>query len=133
MPHVAIYAALKELGLSPYHFLEVLRNKNNKHLQLWGKAVQAKYGGLGAPFEGEDFDQMLWDYDVSVYVSSSPKYLYVYHHGIPNLLSHQVTTDSHAVPTSESLNTCIPASPFRKRSAELLNYLSTSIQFLTST
>lgn len=57
-------AALDVLGLRSYHWNEVLKNKNNGHLQLWLKAVQSKYDGLGEPFEGEDFDRMLWDYDV---------------------------------------------------------------------
>ena len=56
-------AALDVLGLRSYHWNEVLKNKNNDHLQLWLNAVQAKYDGLGVPFEGEDFDRMLWDYD----------------------------------------------------------------------
>lgn len=57
-------AALDVLGLRSYHWNEVIKNKNNGHLQLWLKAVQAKYDGLGEPFEGEDFDRLLWDYDV---------------------------------------------------------------------
>lgn len=57
-------AALDILGFRSYHWNEVLSNKNNGHLQLWLQAVQAKYDGIGKPFEGEDFDRMLWDYDV---------------------------------------------------------------------
>lgn len=50
--------------MNPYHFSEISRNKNNKHFQLWLKAVQAKYDGLEEPFKGGDFDQILWNYDV---------------------------------------------------------------------
>lgn len=60
----AMCAALRQLGLNPYHFSEVSKNNNNKHFQLWLKAVRAKYDRIGEPFRGEDFDQMLWDYDV---------------------------------------------------------------------
>lgn len=62
-------AALNVLGIRSYHWNEVLSNKNNGHLQLWLKAVRAKYDGLGDPFEGEDFDRMLWDYDVCIPMS----------------------------------------------------------------
>lgn len=62
---IAICAAFKILGLKSYHWNEVLSNKNNAHLQLWLNAVKAKYDGIGKPFKGEDFDQMLWDYDVN--------------------------------------------------------------------
>ncbi|KAL8921023.1 MAG: hypothetical protein Q9208_005914 [Pyrenodesmia sp. 3 TL-2023] len=56
-------AALDVLGLRSYHWNEVLSHKNNGHLQLWLKALQAKFDGLGEPLEGNDFDRMLWDYD----------------------------------------------------------------------
>jgi hypothetical protein len=32
--------------------------------------MKAKYYGLGRPFTGKDFDQMLWEYDVNRPVSS---------------------------------------------------------------
>lgn len=57
-------AALKVLGLTSYHWDEVLSNKNNGHLQLWLEAMHAKYDGKGKPFAGQDFDHMLWNYDV---------------------------------------------------------------------
>ncbi|KAL8709018.1 MAG: hypothetical protein Q9220_006227 [cf. Caloplaca sp. 1 TL-2023] len=60
----SICAALELLGLRSYHWNEVLANKKNGHLQLWLKAIQAKYDGHGVPFQGDDFDQMLWDYDI---------------------------------------------------------------------
>lgn len=33
-------------------------------MELWRQAIQAKYDGQGRPFQGIDFDQMLWNYDV---------------------------------------------------------------------
>lgn len=62
--NLAVYVALLKLGINSYHFAEVSRNRKNNHWQLWMQALQAKYDGLGKPFEGEDFDQMLWNYDV---------------------------------------------------------------------
>lgn len=62
----ALCAALKILGISSYHFSEISRNKNNKHFELWLEAVQAKYDGIGKPWKGEDFDRILWNYDVSI-------------------------------------------------------------------
>lgn len=62
-------AALEVLGLRSYHWNEVLANKNNGHLQMWMKALQAKYDGLGKVFQGQAFDHMLWDYDA---VSDEP-------------------------------------------------------------
>lgn len=62
--YTAIYAALKDLGFNPYHFCELQRNNNNGHWQLWLKAIQAKYDGLGESFKGADFGQMLLNYDV---------------------------------------------------------------------
>lgn len=56
--------ALQVLGITPYHFLEAKRNKDNGHMELWRQAIQAKYDGQGRPFQGIDFDQMLWNYDV---------------------------------------------------------------------
>ena len=61
---VAICAALKVLGFRAYHFSEISRNKNNQHFQQWLKAVRAKYDGVGELFKGEDFDRILWNYDV---------------------------------------------------------------------
>ncbi|KAL8842519.1 MAG: hypothetical protein Q9170_000473 [Blastenia crenularia] len=67
-------AALDILGLRSYHWNELLANKNNDHLQLWMKAMQAKYDGVGQTFQGEDFDRMLWNYDS---VSDEPCCLFV--------------------------------------------------------
>jgi len=60
--------------MNPYHFREVLRNKKNGHIDLWLKAMKAKFDGIGKPFQGEDFDQMLWNYDS---VSDTPACLFV--------------------------------------------------------
>ena len=53
------------LGIRSYHFAEVLANDENDHIQLWMRALRAKYEGVGKPFKGEDFDKILWNYDVS--------------------------------------------------------------------
>ncbi|KAM5442258.1 hypothetical protein MferCBS31731_002632 [Microsporum ferrugineum] len=45
-----------------------------KHFDLWLKAVRAKYDGIGEPFKGADFDQLLWNYDA---VSDDPCCLFV--------------------------------------------------------
>ncbi|UNI15423.1 hypothetical protein JDV02_001958 [Purpureocillium takamizusanense] len=70
----SLCAALKVLGMNPYHFSEISRNKNNKHFQLWLKAVQAKYDGVGVPLKGGDFDHILWNYDA---VTDDPCCLFV--------------------------------------------------------
>jgi hypothetical protein len=36
----------------------------NDSCVLWHQAIDAKYHGKGKPFAGEDFDKMLWRYDV---------------------------------------------------------------------
>ncbi|EZF34679.1 hypothetical protein H101_01784 [Trichophyton interdigitale H6] len=59
----SICAALEVLGFNPYHYNEVLKNNNNKHFEIWLEAVRAKYDGIGEPFQGADFDQLLWNYD----------------------------------------------------------------------
>ncbi|KAF3479744.1 uncharacterized protein GIQ15_06720 [Arthroderma uncinatum] len=61
----SVCAALKVLGLKSYHWNEVFKNQKNGHVQLWLDAMNAKYHGKGKPFVGEDFDTMLWDYDVN--------------------------------------------------------------------
>ncbi|KAI0132404.1 hypothetical protein BJ170DRAFT_247506 [Xylariales sp. AK1849] len=72
--NASMYTALKKLGMNPYHFAEAIRNINNGHCDLWLKAVQCKYDGIGIPFEGQDFDQMLWNYDA---VTDAPCCLFV--------------------------------------------------------
>ncbi|CZS79673.1 unnamed protein product [Fusarium graminearum] len=67
-------AALKILGFRSYHFAEVLSNDANDHVQLWMKALRAKYEGVGKPVSREDFDEILWNYDS---VSDEPCCLFV--------------------------------------------------------
>ena len=57
-------AALNILGMRCYHWEEMLKHKDNRHLKLWLAALRAKYDGEGMHFRGYDFDRMLWDYDV---------------------------------------------------------------------
>ncbi|KJZ74745.1 hypothetical protein HIM_05862 [Hirsutella minnesotensis 3608] len=65
---------MKTLGLRPYHFSEISRNKNNRHFEQWLAAVRAKYDGVGRPWRGADFDRLLWDYDA---LSDDPCCLFV--------------------------------------------------------
>lgn len=57
--------ALQNLGLKPYNYYEVKKNKDKHHFQLWLSAIDAKYSGIGVPFQKEDFDLLLENYDVS--------------------------------------------------------------------
>lgn len=59
---LALYVAQKELGMKPYHFRDIAFN--TEHMQLWLTAMRAKFDGVGKPFQGKDFDQMLAEYDV---------------------------------------------------------------------
>jgi hypothetical protein len=36
----------------------------NDSMVLWHQAIDAKFHGKGSKFTGEDFDKMLWRYDV---------------------------------------------------------------------
>ncbi|KAI1345339.1 P-loop containing nucleoside triphosphate hydrolase protein [Xylaria sp. FL0043] len=69
-----IYTALQTLGMNPYHFKEVNRNKHNGHFEFWLQVVRAKYQGVGEPMKGPDFDQVLWNYDA---VTDAPGCLFV--------------------------------------------------------
>ncbi|KAJ5542093.1 hypothetical protein N7461_008096 [Penicillium sp. DV-2018c] len=57
----SLYVAQKELGMRPYHFRDIIFKP--EHMALWLKAMKAKYDGIGKPFQGRDFDQMLGEYD----------------------------------------------------------------------
>lgn len=48
--------------MKPYHFRDIVFN--TEHMHLWLRAMKAKFDGVGKPFQGEDFDQMLGEYDV---------------------------------------------------------------------
>ena len=61
---VAMYVALRKLGYNTYHFLETSLNRANEHHKLWTEALNAKYYNRGKEFQGEDFDKMLWSYQV---------------------------------------------------------------------
>ena len=63
---MSTYVALKQLGYTPYHCMEVGLNHANRAWEDWDKAVQAKYEGNGHVFKGDDFERMLWKYDVSI-------------------------------------------------------------------
>lgn len=62
---LALYTALNKLGYNCYHMAECSLDAANDSLLLWRQAIEAKYHGKGRMFEGKDFDQMLWRYDVS--------------------------------------------------------------------
>jgi hypothetical protein len=54
---------------------EAALDHRNGSLKHWQEAIVAKYYDLGQEYKGEDFDKMLWRYDVRTsisVVSSSP-------------------------------------------------------------
>ena len=59
--------ALKKLGCNCYHGLEMTRENPNGSIRLWKEAIEAKfYGRQSGKLEtGEDFDLLLWRYNVS--------------------------------------------------------------------
>tara|TARA_R110002060_G_scaffold9658_7_gene14475 strand:- start:154 stop:420 length:267 start_codon:yes stop_codon:yes gene_type:complete len=63
----ALWTALKKLGYTPYHFMEVGQPENIKegHILCWKEALEAKVLGKGKPYEPEDFDKVLGRYSVS--------------------------------------------------------------------
>lgn len=61
---MSTYAALKQLGLRPYHAVECGLDNPNGSYRNWAEAVRAKYHGQGRPYQGKDFEKMLWKYDV---------------------------------------------------------------------
>merc|ERR1712098_723240 len=60
---MSLWAALRELGYTPYHCLECGLDNANGAYPKWWEAVQAKYEGKGTPYKGKDFEKMLWRYD----------------------------------------------------------------------
>ena len=43
----------------------------DRHLQLWQEALDAKFKGKGKRWTGDELDKILWNYDVRVPVSTS--------------------------------------------------------------
>ncbi|KAG4420525.1 hypothetical protein IFR04_006345 [Cadophora malorum] len=61
---MSLWTALKKLGYTPYHFMEVGQPENIKegHILCWKEALEAKVLGKGKPYEPEDFDKVLGRY-----------------------------------------------------------------------
>lgn len=68
---LALCLALERLGLTPYNYYEVIKNKEKGHFQLWLAAIDAKFYGIGVPFQKREFDTILKDYSVSRFSSIS--------------------------------------------------------------
>ena len=69
-PCAALWIALRKLGYSTYHMAECNLDSVNDSLVNWDAAIQAKMYGCGKPWAGEDFDKMLWNYDVRALLGS---------------------------------------------------------------
>jgi hypothetical protein len=63
---MSTWAALRQLGYKPYHCMEVGLDNANGAWSNWEAAARAKYEGVGRPWKGDDFEKMLWKYDVSI-------------------------------------------------------------------
>ncbi|WYZ46124.1 hypothetical protein EsH8_IX_000349 [Colletotrichum jinshuiense] len=59
---LGFYYALKTLGYKPYHQMEVFKN-GVPHIRMMEEAVRASNQDQGAPFNKQDFDKWLGDYD----------------------------------------------------------------------
>lgn len=60
-PPKALKTALDSLGVKTYHTAEALANH---HLPYWNEAIAAKYGGEGEPYDVNDFEKLLKNYQV---------------------------------------------------------------------
>ncbi|CAK4029958.1 Hypothetical predicted protein [Lecanosticta acicola] len=58
-----MWTALNTLGYTPYHFKEVKKNIQDRHLFCWREALIAKLYGSGKPYGKADFDKLLQHYD----------------------------------------------------------------------
>lgn len=59
--------ALQKLGYKSYHMIEGARNP--KAFSYWLEALKAKYAGEGKPYERPEFDKLLQNYSVRIYLS----------------------------------------------------------------
>lgn len=58
----SLFNALTRMGFKPYHMAAAM-TKPAIDFPCWEEAIRAKYHGDGKPFEREDFDKILGDYD----------------------------------------------------------------------
>lgn len=65
----ALCVALRKLGYTSYHMAECWLDSANDSMSLWHEAIEAKFNGKGRKFAGEDFDKMLWRYDVRISIA----------------------------------------------------------------
>ncbi|KAL6898636.1 hypothetical protein GGI43DRAFT_428327 [Trichoderma evansii] len=61
----SLYEALKTLGYTPYHMIEVLTH-GAIHLELFAEAIRCKYSGKDKPYGKAEFDKWLANYDAIV-------------------------------------------------------------------
>ncbi|PVH81631.1 hypothetical protein DL98DRAFT_623689 [Cadophora sp. DSE1049] len=61
---MSLWLALKKLGYTAYHFMEVGQPENIRdgHLFCWREALEAKLLGKGRPYGREEFDKILGQY-----------------------------------------------------------------------
>ncbi|KKY36472.1 putative nad dependent epimerase [Diaporthe ampelina] len=52
--------ALNILGIPTYHTVDAMQNGD---LPLWNEALAAKYGGVNAPYDADDWSKILWRYE----------------------------------------------------------------------
>lgn len=65
----ALKIALEKLGYSVYHMSECVTRWQEKHLQLWDEAIQAKLLGNGKPWTGDDIDKVLQNYNARIFTT----------------------------------------------------------------
>lgn len=64
---MSTYAGLRQLGLNPYHCVEMGRDNSNMTIRKWRKQIEAKYfnGAEQRWKTADDFDEVLWPYDAT--------------------------------------------------------------------
>ena len=63
----ALAAALKQLGFTPYDYMDRV---SEGHLRDWTNAMKAKVKGTGTPWGRRDFDRLTGDFDVTNILSA---------------------------------------------------------------
>ncbi|KAF2660385.1 hypothetical protein K491DRAFT_688424 [Lophiostoma macrostomum CBS 122681] len=60
---MSLKVALEKLGYSVYHMSEACMRSEDRHLQLWQEALNAKFKGKGEHWTGDDLDKVLRNYN----------------------------------------------------------------------
>jgi hypothetical protein len=61
---LALQSALNTLGYRTYHYTEILKNRQDSHLECWTEALEAKVYGNGSRYGRAEFDRLLGSYSV---------------------------------------------------------------------